>query len=320
MKAIVYMKSGLGDIYSFLAMFPELMKEKRWKKEDMKFFVDNIYLLQSQWRFEKNSLIEMLKVAGINNYEIVPIEFSSSGAMDWPNEDAEINGPKLGINFNKNDFLFWRFPQTKEYMRKQVLDDCIFIDNMLTEHTYLWENGEYKRRLDYGRVPLNFIPDEKEKKYIDGICTGKHLLIHIRIKGKAESIADFNRIIKYCKGKRIKCILIGLVSEGYIMPNDNIIDLRSGEEEKISPVGMFYLSEKAKLMVASSSGWTYHRICYNFKDKKTIASYARHRNDYRAIIYKEHLENPNHVFLNADEDNVERIIKEIDRFWEEKDE
>ena len=314
-KAVVYMKSGLGDIYPFLAMLPEIMKEKEWKKEDMKFFIDNIYLLQPErWRFEKNSTIEMLKVAGIEDYEIVPIGSDSSGAMDWPSKDAEINGPKLGINFNKNDFLFWRFPHTKEFMKKQVSDDCIFIDDMLTEHVYEWSNGEYKK-IDYKKVPLNFIPEEKEKKYIDDICTGKHLLIHVRLKGKVESIADFSRIIKHCKEKGIKCILIGLVKEGHIMPSENIIDLRSSEEEKISPIGMFYLSAKAKLMVTSSSGWTYHRLCHNFKDKKTIASYARHRNDYKAIISKEHLENPNHVFFDADEDNVDKIIKEIDEFW-----
>ena len=270
MKAIVYLKGGLGDVYPVLSILPKVMEDRGLKKEDMKFFTDCVYLLFPEIYGQrlKNVMVELLKVGGVEEYEIIPEKYQSANDLDWPNKEAQICGPNLGKNCSKNDFFLWRFPWTKKYMKEEfdkLPKDSIIIDDIVAERIFEWKDGEYKDLRNYERVPLNFVPSEKEKIYIDKICTGKHLLIHIRVKGKGESISDFNKIIKHCKDKGIKCILLGMTDEGSIESSENIIDLRINKEEgKISFTAEMYLSYKAKLMLASSSGFTIHRFYYNF--------------------------------------------------------
>lgn len=320
-KAVVYLKGGLGDVYSCLAMLPQVMKEKGLKKDEVKIYTDCVYLLNPEYfgKTLQDSMIELLNLGGVYNYEIIPEPYNSAYDINWPSDEAQRDSPIMGGNFDKHDFLFWRFPQTKDFMKEQLekYPGCTFIDTVVTEFIYEWKDGEYKE-LTHDRVPLNFVPKEKEKKYLDKICEEKHILIHVRIKAKEESMGNFNRIIKFCQNRKIKCILTGLKDEG-IEQRDNIIDLRnSTDEEKISFAGMMYLSAKAKLMLTSSSVQTYHRLYYNYQDKKTISCFAQFRGDYKNYFQQKILDNPNNIFLNADAYYIDKVMDEIDEFWGEK--
>ncbi len=313
MKAIVYIKGGLGDIYPVLSILPKVMQDRELKKEDMKFYTDCVYLLFPDVYGSrlKNASNELLKAGGVEEYEIIPEEYQSATDLDWPNAKAQVYGPILGENCRKDNFFLWRYSRTKEYMRKEfdkLPKDSILIDSVVAERIFEWKDGEYKDLRNYERVPLKFVPNEKEKEYVDSICTGKHLLIHIRIKGKEESIENYNKIIKHCKEKGIKCILLGRTNEGKIELRDNIIDLR---DCRLSFTAEMYLSSKAKLMLTGSSGFTIHRLYHNFKDKKTISCYAQSRGDYKKHLPKKIIENSNHIFFDADENNTDKIIKEI---------
>ena len=121
MKALVYLKGGLGDVYPALAILPKVIEDRGLKKGDMKFFTDCVYLLfpDVYGKMLENAMIELLKVGGVDDYEIIPEEFQSATDLDWPSSEHAVQSPQLGRNCSKNDFFLWRFPRTKRYMKKQ---------------------------------------------------------------------------------------------------------------------------------------------------------------------------------------------------------
>ena len=189
MKAIVYIKGGLGDIYPVLSILPKIMQDRGLKKEDMKFFTDCVYLLYPKTYGQRleNAMIELLKVGGVTDYKIIPEEYQSAIDLDWPNAKAQVCGPNLGKNCSKDDFFLWRYSRTKEYMRKEfdkLPKGSIIIDDVVAERIFEWKDGEYKDLINYERVPLKFIPNEE---FIDS-----YVMPHV---GKQKPL-DANKIFK----------------------------------------------------------------------------------------------------------------------------
>ena len=310
MNTIVYLRGGLGDFYPFLCIWPIIIKN--YKLENIKYFLDTVYLnyMGPGYEFNRQSLLYLLNIGNIYEYTVIPRHFSCAGDILYPDAKARCDGP---IEKNiKNEFMFWRKAETKEYIKGHLkFDDDILIDMAFTEQTFMWKNNEYRELKIDQRMPLTIIPDNKEKEHIHNICQEPHVVLHIRIKGYNESAHNFNNIINYCKVKNIKCILVGFSVEGTILPLDNIIDLR---DNKVSFSGQMYLMTYAKNVIASGSGFTFHRLYHNFLDKKTMLYYPKSLGDISHGIYKGHLQNPNHIFVDTDNpEYIKTIYREIDK-------
>ena len=310
-KLIIYVKGGLGDIYPVVSWFKEIKEKYKVNDEDVKLFVDSVYLIDSGYKLIFEAEMKNIIHKEFDTFEIIPRAYTSAYDTNYPTPEDRRKSPE--INKIKNDFMFYRNQSTKEYMKKQLTDDCIFLDFVHTEQAYIWSDGEYRGKLSCERIPLYFEPNKDEKEMIDSLLKEKHILVHARKKGKAESKEFFNKIIKHCENKGIKCILIGLPRECDInTATKYVIDLRG---EILSFEAQMYLIEKADCMLAESSGFAYHRLYQNFKDKKTIFNWPNHLGDYKYFLCKKHKKNPNHIFFDSNEDHSNEIIKEIDKFY-----
>jgi hypothetical protein len=310
-NTVVYLRGGLGDFYPFLSIWPTIIKD--YKLENIKYFLDTAYLnnVGVGYNFNKQSLLYLLNICNIHEYTIIPPQFSCSADILYPDAKARVDGPTE--ERIKNEFMCWRRAETKEYIKCQLKSaDDVLIDMAFTEQTFMWKNNEYKELKIDNRPPLAVLPDDREKEYVHNLCKEPHVVIHIRIKGRNESSNNFNNIINYCKTKNIKCILVGFLAEGTIAPQSNIIDLR---DSKISFPGQMYLMTCANNVIASGSGFAYHRLYHNFTNKKTILCYPKSFGDVSHGVYKGHLQNPNHIFVDVDDPNyISTIHREIDKF------
>ncbi len=310
-KLVIYVKGGLGDIYPVVSWFKEIKEKYKVDDEDVKLFVDSVYFIDSKYKLMFEAETRKIIHRAFDSFEIIPLSYTSAYDTNYPTPEERRKSPE--VNKIKNDFMFYRDQSTKEYMKKQLTEDCILLDFVHTEQAYIWSNGEYRGKLSCKRVPLHFKPNDEEKEMVDNLLKEKHILIHARKKGKAESQEFFNKIVRHCETKSIKCILIGLPDECDInTASKYIIDLRG---EILSFEAQMYLIEKAKYMLAESSGFAYHRLYQNFDGKKTIFNWPNHLGDYKYFLCRDHKKNPNHIFFDSDEDHSDEIIKEINKFY-----
>ena len=305
MKCVVYMRGGCGDLYPFLTILPQIMEEHKLTMDDIELYLDSIYTLApNSHPFNSETMLRILKVAGIEKVILVPIFDSSALGLLWPSEDTIIYGPLIGKNFDKKDFMFWRKPDTQKFIRDRLTKDTIFIDGVV-DRIFEWDmkKEEYKQ-LKYIEVPLKFKPNVLEFFGINAILNSKHLLIHYRTKGYEENIDYYNKIISFCNTNDIVPIVIGLKDNNL---TGKFIDLR----EMLTVDGLFYIIDKAKIMLTSSSIFTYHRLYYQFKDKTTIVCYPNHMGGFEKNFKQGIYDNPNHYFYNSDEDNFDKICEVI---------
>ncbi len=305
MKCVAYMRGGSGDVYPFLAILPQIMKEHNLNMDDIVLYLDSVYTLNpTSHKFASETMLRMIDVAGLKNIIYVPIDNSSAMDLLWPSQNARIYGPLMEENFDKKEFMFWKELRTREFIRSKLTKDTIFIDGVVdTNFEWDMKKEEYKQ-LDYEEVPLEFKPDVSEMIKINDMLKSSHLLIHYRKKGYKEDTYYYNKIIEFCSANNITPIVIGLKDDNLI---GRFIDLR----EELSVDGLFYITKESKMMLTSSSIFTFHRLYYNFKNKTTIISYPNHLGGFEKSLKQKIYDNPNHYFYNSDEDNIDKICEVI---------
>ena len=305
MKCVVYMRGGNGDVYPFLTILPQIMKEKNLTVDDITLYLDSAYTLYpGSYKFESKTMLRMIDAAGIKNIIFVPGLCSSANDLLWPSQNARIYGPLIDENFDRNEFMFWKSSLTKEFMKSKLNKDTIFIDGVV-DANFEWDmkKEEYKQ-LSYEEFPLEFKPHISEMIKINTMLATPHLLIHYRKKGYKEDTNHYNKIIEFCNDNDIVPIVIGLKDNNL---TGNFMDLR----EELTVDGLFYITKEAKMMLTSSSVFTFHRLYYQFKNKTTIISSPTHLGGFEKSLKQKIYDNSNHYFFNSDEDNIDKICEVI---------
>jgi hypothetical protein len=318
-KIIFYGRGGIGDLYGFFSLLPDLLKKRNMSIEDVRFYIDSLYVLYNQQlQTEAKAMFSLLLAAGIHKINTIPEKDSSSYVFGCtiPFEEDLVNG--VDLKKVEHDFMFWRRPETRDFIRKVLEDNpsATLIDLPITETFFEWKDNKYNKLPEYERTPLVFSPTIAEKKYIDNILKIKHVLIHVRLKGLLEKITDIDKIIDLCSELLITPILIGL-NERTILSTPNtsynlkttghFIDLRNN----MSHDALMYMVEKAKYIVTSSSGLTFHRTCYKPKETKTIIRVPYRLGTPKGYMYHKDVEDKNNIIFNSDEDNISQILEII---------
>jgi hypothetical protein len=319
-KIIFYTRGGLGDMYGFFSMLPDLLRSRNISMDNILFYIDSLYILYpNQFPNENKSLFSMLLAAGIDKINIIPESESSAAASgcSMTSPDDLINGACLDrIEYN---FMFWRSQKTINFMKKILENNpcATFIDLPITEQIFEWKENKYHKLTEYERTPLTFMPSGSEKRYVDSILKTKHILIHVRVKGFREKTTDVDQIIDLCDELSITPILIGLQERAFLRSLskhanlktiDTLVDLRNNH---LSFDGQMYLSEKAKYMVTSSSGFTFHRICAKSNGARTIIRIPYCLGSPKGYLHHKYVEDKDNIILDSDIDNISDILETI---------
>ena len=308
MKLVAYIRGGLGDVFPAVSSIKSIVDKYEISKFDITIITDSVYYFRDNYpkSFEEFSLGMIRKLT--SNIVMVP---------PWINNNFNLNVDEKTNGFSQenadrcvNEFLFWRPQSLKEFVRKHIGIDTIFIDSIMTECIMKWnfQKGKYER-VSKDRGTFEFNPSGIEKKYIDKILKGKNILIHIRKKhgnyGKSPEDEFYTNIIKFCNDKGIKPIVIGVE----IMDiKGDYIDLVG--RNPLSFEGMAYLIDKCDIMLGNDSGLTMIKLFQQQKDKLTIINYPTRWD--RSFWMVSALEGKsNFILLNAQEDNIEEIKKLI---------
>jgi len=312
-KLVVYMRGALGDIWPVISAIKPIIDKYQISKFDTTIITDNVYYFRANYPrgLEKFSIDMINKISPniikvspfINNNFRLPFN-DTTDALSQENADKMVN-----------EFMFWRPPELKEFVKNFITPDCIFIDSLFTEciMKWNWEKQKYERIGDE-RAIFEFNPPKIEKDYIDDLLINdKHILIHTRKKqeGDAVTMNDdyYNQIIKYCNKKNINVIVIG--TDNLILKGD-FVDLRG--ESPFSFEGTGYLIDKCNMMLGNDSGFSAMKLYQQQKDKLLIMNYPRWSRSpwyFRAIKDKS-----NCLLLNAQEDNFDKIKKAIGDYYE----
>ncbi len=200
-----------------------------------------------------------------------------------------------GIQYDKikNDFMFYRLPMTKDYMKSKINDNDIFIYSIIGKDIYEWKNGE-NIYMDLERQPINLPMD-----------IPKTILIHVRKKGVDDDF--YHTLINKIIENGCRCVLIGHPKEiNFTINHSLVIDLRG----KLTLSEIFDYIKNTEYMVGSSSMFTYHRWHFN---KPTIIltpeSSGCGANEY--AIRKEYLNNKKYLFLNSDSDCYKEVEDKV---------
>jgi len=301
MKLICLITHGLGDWYPPLTILKSIMKKRNIS--DLEIYVDSIYFASPNFPLQQETGIKMIESI-TKNWIPVPPEYFGSG--DW----YGIPDRRLGPQYEdiKYDFLFYRLPQLQQYMNN-------ILSQQKEKHIFLCGTGIWSYEWNgYENIPIDFserhplilgIPEEKE--FLDSIIKEDNILIHMRKKGGGVSDSYFHELITYCNSKGKKTILLGLQNEVRIPIPENNYDLR----EKLSVEGVFYLIERNKYMITSSSVYTYHRFFFNLP---TVITIMEHDVDRYHAFHKEDLENKNYIFYDSDLPHLENMKRNIDKW------
>ena len=313
MKLVAYIRGGIGDVCPAVSAIKAIVDKNNISKFDITIITDSVYYFRDNYpkSFEKTSLDMIHKLT--SNVVMVPpwinnnFNLNIDEKTDWFSQE---NADK-----NLNEFMFWRPPSLKEFVRNFIGPETIFIDSIFTECIMEWdfEKGKYKR-IGKERGTFEFTPAGLEKKYIDGLFKKypKNILIHVRKKhgdyGTSPQDEFYTNIIKFCNEKGIMPFVLGAEVndvKGYF------IDLVG--VNPMSFEGMAYLIDGCKIMLGNDSGLTMIKLFQQQKDKLTIINYPS-RWDRSPWMVSAIKDKSNHVLLNATEDNIEDIKKLIGEF------
>jgi hypothetical protein len=308
MKLICTVTHGMGDWYLPLSILPDFMEKNNIKHEDLTVYVDSVYGANpGAYPQHHGTGVKMLNSV-TKNWKFVPPQFFGSG--DWYGIPDRVLGPQY--KDIKNDFLFYRGPGLKDYMRKELAASNAIEPTKFISGTGLWSyewNGQENIPLDFsGAKPLKCEPmPPEEKAFVDSIVQRNALLIHARKKGHYATDGYFQTIINFCNQLGIATAVLGLGWECRLM--NMTYDLR----EKISYEQTMYLLENLNHMVTSGSMYTFHR--FHFPDKKSIIGLMEHNVDRYHCFEKKYLENPNNIIYNSDVDHMPQLMADVKRWY-----
>ena len=285
-RLVLYLQGGVGDWYRLLMMMPEIIKQR--KVDKIKIFMDSVYFHDKKFNTERETALTLL-LPYTDDITIIPKEIGSWERLFYNDGTLEIEGPSY--EKIKNVFMFYRKEITKKWIKERLEPDDVFIYAILNRHLYEWKDGV--------NILVNY-PMVNDK-----------ILIHVRKKGWNSTSELYNKIIKYCRDKNKKVILIGHKGEIVINEYDNCTDLRN----EIPFKECLDIIERCKYMISNSSLFGLHRAY--FSNNPTIflwPEYSGAGNPEATFDEKWILENPNFTFLNGDTVQFEEIKQVIDKW------
>ena len=317
MKLVAYIRGGLGDVWpAFCAIYP-IMVKYNIRKQDVTVITDSVYYFRSHPpKVAEFSLRMCEKISP--NIQMVPWEINDNFRLtvdDVTDEFSQENADK-----NMKEFMFWRPSELKEYVRKYLGPDTIFIDAFFTECIMQWDfkKLQYKRVSDV-RCRVEFNPSFIERSWIKQIVRKypRHVLIHVRKKHEGDAVTQtdeyYVKLLTYFKEHKIVPILIG--SDSVTLPQGiPFVDIRG--TNILTFEGMGYLIDMCKVMVGNDSGFSAMKLYQQQKDKLIIMDYPRWSRSpwyFRAI--KEPGVKSNYLLLDAREYNIDKITNAVEDYY-----
>ena len=289
-----YLQCGLGDFYDLFTILPDFIKQNN--VNNVKFWVDSVYFHNGGLIKQKQSVIDLINEFG-GNYTVIPRECGSYNKLYYDNFEVD---RWVGPVYEKiqNDFMFYRKPLTKSYMRSRIKHDDLFIHAIMgINFTYQWLDSFNEPLTEYKRKPIELEMTNEESFRTFQLLQNHDTILQVRKKGAGETDEYFKIIHGMLTGLGKLPLVIDL--DGVHIPNAKEYDLSFAE--------VLHLVANVKYMITSSSVLGCHRIHYN---KKTIIN-TPYRNGSNEIIFSKYLNNPNYLFLDAEKDNKHTILGEI---------
>ena len=314
MKLVAYIRGGLGDTWIAITALKPIIDKYNISKFDITIITDSVYYFRVNYsdELERFSIDTINKISPniikvspfINNNFRIAID-------DVTDELSQENADKF-----VNEFMFWRPPELKEFVRKFIGPDTIFVDCPFAECIMKWNCDKQKyERIGDKRAQFQFNPSKVEKGYIDDLLSNpKHILIHTRKKQEGTSHVEsdkyYNEIIKFCNAKQINVIILG--TDTTILHGD-YVDLRG--ETPLSFEGFCYLLDECNIMLGSDSGVSHIKLYQQQRDKLLIMDHARYE---RSNWCKDAFKKSNCLLLDAKKGNVGIIKNAIGEYYENK--
>jgi hypothetical protein len=291
-----FLSCGLGDFYDLFTILPDFIEKN--KVDKIKFWVDSVYFHNGGLIRQKQSVIDLINEFG-GDYDVVPKECGSYNRLYYDNFDVD---RWIGPVYSKikNDFMFYRKPLTKSYMRSRIKYDDLFIHAIMgINFTYQWLDSYNIPLTDYERKPVELKLTHEQLFRCAHILQEHDTILQVRKKGAGETDEYFKTIHKTLVDSRSCKLPLVIDFDGVHIPD--------AKEYNLSFAEVLYIVSRVKYMITSSSVLGCHRIHFN---KKTIIS-TPYRNGSNEIIFKDYLTNPNYLFLNAENNNLAEILGEI---------
>jgi hypothetical protein len=248
---------------------------------------------------QKQSVIDLMNQHG-GDYTVIPQECGSYHKLYYEHEKDRWVGPVY--EKIKNTFMPLRKPLTQSFMRSRIKYDDLFIHAIMgINFTYQWVDSYNIPLTDYKRKPVELKLTHEELFRCVQILQEHDTILQVRRKGAGETdkyFQDIHRMLSAVGSVKDKLPLV-INFDGIHIPDAKEYDLSFAE--------VLYLVENVKYMITSSSVLGCHRIHFN---NKTIIS-TPYRNGSNEIIFTDYLNNPNYLFLNAENNNLTEILGEI---------
>jgi hypothetical protein len=310
-KCLVYMRGGLGDMYPFLTMKPELFKEYGLSEEDLTYWIDSVYFNATDrnpsYALNLDSMRKLFELTNVKEFNLVPNESTSAWDLIFHCNECHKFGPHH--HSQDKEFMFGRNQVTKEFIMDKLREGEFdyFVDVAIPEHVYLWKAGEEEPKpikLNYLRKQIAYQISQEEKNKIDELLKTKHIVVQYGMRGANETKAYANSINSFLTSQGYKVLMMGF--DYGLVPYDNLINLTNG---RLSFEGYLYLVDNADKALLYSSFFAFHRMYKG--DKKTISYWARHLGSWEKYLYDQCLKNPNNIFIDSDEFALNVVIDNI---------
>ena len=293
-----YLQCGLGDFYDLFTILPDFIKQNNVDK--VKFWVDSVYFHNGGLVKQKQSVIDLIdSVSG--DYTVIPQECGSYNKLYYKNFEVDRWAGPIYEDI-KNTFMPLRKPLTQSYMRSRIKYDDLFIHAIMgINFTYQWVDSCNVPLIDYVRKPVELELTHEEEFRCFQILQDHDTILQVRRKGKGETdeyFKDIHRMLSAVGSIKGKLPLV-IDFDGVHIPDAKEYDLSFAE--------VLHLVARVENMITSSSVLGCHRLHYN----KTTIINTPYRNGSNEIIFKDYLSNPNYLFLDAEKDNLTRILGEI---------
>lgn len=320
-KIVAYIKGGIADVYPALTAIAALMIKERINREDVTIISDSLYYFRPNYH-------PMLGITATNL--INKLAYNSIKVPWWIGRNFQMNIDDMSEELQQehadehiHEFMFWRPPELKKFVRSYLDEDTIFLDMPFTECFMRWDNKKKEyNRMELKRVPLRFMPSLVEKNFVDNLLKENHLVIHLRIKDGKEgsdntnkNLKHYNEIIKYCNENNMSVIVIGIEQHKL---EGNFIDLRGTNILSIDGLG--YLSTQCKLMLGNDSVFSCMKLYNQKKDKLLICEHPNmsyRKRTWHFIPFPD-TSKTNYILMDAVNDNTKKIKEIIREFYNEK--
>lgn len=317
-KLVCYIRGGLGDVYPAVSAIKSFAGKKKINKQNILVITDSVYYFRDYPKALTDYSIEIIRLLTNNIITISP-QMNNNFWLEKNGKRFDDTTDELSqeeVDKYMNEFMFWRPLQLKDFVRKFLDNNTIFIDALFTECIMVWNENKYKR-IDNDRFKFEFNPPQEEEQYIDLLTiTPQNILIHTRKKVEGDAYTTnevfYNEVIEYCNLNDIKVIVVGV--DGFDLRGE-FYDFRGSSP--FSFQGMAYLIDKCKVMLGNDSGFSAIKLYQQQKDKLVIMDYPRWSRSgwyFRAI--GKPMEKSNYLLLDARENNLSKIKKAIGDYYE----